>query len=225
VRTNKATSVQAETSNSVFVTGTDTGVGKTRVACELIKQRVALGLRVVAFKPIAAGLIENDRTMVSEDVLAHEAFVNVRVPRALTNPYSFVAPIAPHIAAHDENIVIDIHKIITAYRAVEKLADCVVVEGAGGLLVPLNMQERLTQADLISALTIPVILVVGMRLGCLNHALLTVEALQRRGLNLQGWVANECAGAMPRFEDNLATLQRMIDAPCVDIIRYQLKTD
>ncbi len=210
----------AEKANSVFVTGTDTGVGKTRVVCDLIKQRTTQGLRVAAFKPIAAGLIEHEG-MVSEDVLAHEACVNVHAPRALTNPYSFASPIAPHIAADDEHVVIDIHNIVAAYRALAQLADCVIVEGAGGLLVPFNVQVRLTQADLISALNLPVILVVGMRLGCLNHALLTVEALQRRGLNLQGWVANECAGEMPRFEDNLATLQTMIDAPCVDVIRYQ----
>jgi dethiobiotin synthetase len=205
--------------NSLFVTGTDTGVGKTLISTQLIAERVAQGLRVAPMKPIAAGLIAHQGEQVSEDVLALEAVANVKAPRSLVNPFAYHEPIAPHIAAALEAKPIDIATIQSAFTQLQAISDCVIVEGAGGFLVPLN--DRQTLADLAVALQLPVVLVVGIRLGCLNHALLTAEAIQSRGLKLHGWVANECAGVMPRFEENLATLAQRIQAPCLKVVRYQ----
>jgi dethiobiotin synthetase len=170
-------------------------------------------------KPIAAGLIDCSEQWVSEDVLALEAAANVSAPRALINPFAYHEPIAPHIAAALEGKPIEIATIQSAFNQLRAMSDCVIVEGAGGFLVPLD--DHHTLADIAVALQLPVVLVVGMRLGCLNHALLTVEAIQARGLQLHGWVANECAGVMPRFEENLATLIRCIQAPCLQVVRYQ----
>jgi dethiobiotin synthetase len=204
--------------NSVFVTGTDTGVGKTYISCRMIRERVAAGLRVAAMKPIAAGLIDYEGQRVSEDVIALEQASNVKAPRSLINPFAFTEAIAPHIASDLEGNPIDLAVIQSAFQQLQAVSDCVVVEGAGGFLVPLDAQRTL--ADLAVALQLPVVLVVGMRLGCLNHALLTAEAIAARDLSLAGWIANECAGVMPRFDENLATLKTKIRAPCLEVVRY-----
>lgn len=188
-----------------FITGTDTGIGKTYVACQLIRQYVAQGYRVVGMKPVAAGCELVDDQWVNEDVRLLTEASNVDAPLHLVNPYCFRAPIAPHIAAEQEQVNIQIEVIVQAYQALAELADIVVVEGAGGLLVPLNAQH--TIADLIAHLNIPVIFVVGMRLGCINHALLTLEVMQARGLTIAAWVANPIDKEMLCYQENLLTLQ------------------
>ena len=192
-----------------FITGTDTGVGKTYVACKLIKQFIAQGYKVIGMKPVAAGCDFVNGAWVNEDVLKLEAASNVRAPRALTNPYSFNEPIAPHIAAHLAGVIIDMNAIQHAFFELTKLADIVIVEGAGGLLVPLNDNE--TIADLIVKLNIPVILVAGIRLGCINHAMLTFESIKTHGILLHGWVSNQIEPNMQQLDANISTIAKKID--------------
>lgn len=187
-----------------FITGTDTGVGKTRIACKLIRDYVALGHKVIGMKPVAAGCDLVNGAWVNDDVLKLEAASNVKAPRALVNPYSFNEAIAPHIAAEKAGVEIDIKVIQQAFKKLVSMADVVIVEGAGGFLVPLNDTE--TMADLAIALDIPIILVVGMKLGCINHTLLTIEAIQARNLSLHGWVANRIVPDMPYCDENIAAI-------------------
>lgn len=191
---------------SCFITGTDTGVGKTYMACKLIRHYVGLGYRVVGMKPVAAGCSLENGVWVNEDVQLLTQASNVQAPPALINPYCFHAPIAPHIAAEQAGVAIELDVILKAYTALTQLADIVVVEGAGGLLVPLNADK--TMADLAALLNIPMLLVVGMRLGCINHSLLTVEVMQARQLPLHAWLANAIDPGMLNAEENLQTLQR-----------------
>ena len=190
----------------VFITGTDTGVGKTFVAAALLRGLCDAGLRAVGMKPVAAG-IEPGCT-VNADVAVLEDAGNVDAPLADRNPYAFAAPIAPHLAAASEDRVIDIGVISLAYGRLAAVSDAVVVEGAGGALVPLD--ERRDMLDIAAALGLPVLLVVGMRLGCLNHALMSALAIRARGLTLAGWVANRLPPAMPHAEANIDTLARRI---------------
>ncbi|HSI25021.1 MAG TPA: dethiobiotin synthase [Methylotenera sp.] len=194
-----------------FVTGTDTGVGKTHIACQLIAAYVAQGYKVIGMKPVAAGCELVDGVWVNEDVLKLEAVSNVQAPRELINPYSFKEAIAPHIAAEKEGVEINIEVIQQAFNKLKDIADIVIVEGAGGFLVPLNTMQ--TSADLALALNIPVILVVNMKLGCINHSLLTAEAIQARNLTLHGWVANQLDLNMYALAENEATLAQRIQAP------------
>ncbi|HEX8740931.1 MAG TPA: dethiobiotin synthase [Casimicrobiaceae bacterium] len=186
----------------VFVTGTDTGIGKTRVAVALLAALAASGLRAVGMKPVAAGI--DAGAGVNEDVAALAAAGNVDAPLALRNPYAFSEPIAPHLAARDAGARIDLGVIERAFAALAARADIVVVEGAGGALVPLGAHEDML--DIARVLRLPVLLVVGMRLGCLNHALLSTLAIRARGLTLAGWVANELPPGTARCADNVATL-------------------
>jgi dethiobiotin synthetase len=201
-----------------FVTGTDTGSGKTTIASALIRHFVDQGCKTVGMKPIASGCERINDQLVNEDVTALIQASNVIAPLTLVNPYHFMPAIAPHIAASQVGIHIDMDVILTAYRQLSALTDIVVVEGAGGFLVPVNSHQTL--ADLAVQLNIPIILVVGMRLGCINHALLTVEAIQSRGLHLAGWVANQVDPEMADFEANLESLQARIEAPCLSVVRY-----
>lgn len=187
-----------------FVTGTDTDVGKTHVACQLIEQYIALGLKVVGMKPVAAGCELVDGEWVNEDVQRLTTASNIDASPELVNPYCFKEFIAPHIAAEKAGITIQISKIVDAFKQLSAMADVVIVEGAGGFLVPLDSQTSL--ADLAVALGIPVVLVIGMRLGCINHSLLTVEAVKARGLELQGWIANEIDPEMAMYQENLETI-------------------
>ena len=191
-----------------FVTGTDTGVGKTYVACKLIRDYVAQGHRVIGMKPVAAGGDLVNGQWVNEDMLKLEEASNVKAPRELINPYSFKEAVAPHIAAEKVGVEIKIDVIKQAFQALSKLADIIIVEGAGGFLVPLNNQQSM--ADLPAALDIPVILVVGMKLGCINHSLLTVEAIKARGLSLHGWVANQIEPEMAFYNKNVAIIAEKI---------------
>jgi dethiobiotin synthetase len=201
-----------------FVTGTDTSVGKTHVACKLIQQYAAQGYKVIGMKPVAAGTQLVDGVWVNDDVLQLEAASNVKASRELINPYSFNAAIAPHIAAENAGVEINIDVIQQAFKRLVNMADIVIVEGAGGFLVPLNSAE--TMADLATALSIPVILVVGMRLGCINHSLLSVEAIAARNLTLHGWVANQIDPNMQMLAENEETLDAHIKAPKLFSLAY-----
>ena len=198
---------------SVFVIGTDTGVGKSHVAAALLRGAVAAGHRAVGMKPVAAG-VEADGSC--GDVLALRAASNIVVPAELDNPVLLPDPLSPHLAAQRAGRRITLAPIVAAQRALAERADVVVVEGAGGFLVPLDESPDgplLTGADLAVALGLPLLLVVGLRLGCLNHALLTAEAVRARGLTLAGWVANRVDPDMACADENLAFLARQLGAP------------
>ncbi len=199
-----------------FIAGTDTGVGKTMIATALISHLVAAGQRVVAMKPVSAGCVRTEAGCLNDDVVQLREAANVAVSLDLVNPYAFEPAIAPHIAAQQMGVEIDLARIEQAYRNIAAQADWVIVEGVGGFLVPLNATQ--TAGDLVQRLALPVILVVGMRLGCLNHALLTVEAMQRRDIFVAGWIANRIDPDMMAFEENLASLQARISAPLWGVV-------
>ncbi|MCU0812170.1 MAG: dethiobiotin synthase [Thiobacillaceae bacterium] len=202
----------------VFVTGTDTGVGKTRVSVELVQALRAQGLRVAAMKPVAAGTDQRGGVMINEDVAALTAAANVDADPRWVNPYLFHPPIAPHIAAAQTGVVIDLQVIVDAYSGLAELADVVVVEGVGGFRVPLNATQD--TADLALALGLPLLLVVGLRLGCLNHALLTAEAIAQRKLPWAGWVGNHIDPAMDAQAENVLALRHLLPKPCLGVQPY-----
>ncbi len=208
----------AQVPQGFFVTGTDTGVGKTLVACALLRCCVARGLRATGMKPVAAGAERCGEELRNEDVEALRAAGNVDAPREIVNPYGFALPVAPHIAAAAEGRAIEPHTIDSAYRRLRELSDIDVVDGVGGFLVPLV--KGFDTAALAVRLALPVILVVGMRLGCLNHALLTAEAIAARGLTLRAWVANHIDGDMACAEQNVQALAERLPAPCLGRIPY-----
>jgi dethiobiotin synthetase len=194
----------------VFVTGTDTGVGKTRVAVALLRTLAGAGVRAVGMKPVAAGF--EPGSGANADVLALREAGNVDAPAADRNPYGFADPVAPHLAAEAAGASIVMGDIVAAGERLRRVADALIVEGAGGALVPLDARHDML--DVAAALELPVLLVVGMRLGCLNHALLTELAVRRRGLVLCGWVANHLPPGMPLAERNVDALtQRLGLAP------------
>ena len=209
-----------------FVVGTDTNVGKTYIASALLRYFVANGKNALGMKPVASGCELSEYgiwagQLVNDDVVALYEAGNVEASLQLINPYHFQPAIAPHIAAQKVGVEIDLDLIARSYHVLAEMADVVVVEGAGGFFVPLNDQQTL--ADLAVKLNLPIILVVGMRLGCINHALLTVEAIKARGLTLAGWVANRIDPDMSMFEENLASLQQRIEAPCLSVVGWQEK--
>ncbi|TXS90705.1 dethiobiotin synthase [Parahaliea maris] len=196
-------------SKTWFVTGTDTEVGKTAISCALLQAVARRGLRTAAVKPVAAGCDEQGH---NEDALALQAAMTEDLPYAQVNPVALAPPLAPHIAAAQAGRRLQASRLAGLCRGVSSgPADVVLIEGAGGWRVPLN--DRETLADLARELGGGVILVVGMRLGCINHALLTAEAIARDGLTLAGWVANQCGERMSCHEENVATLQRWLPAP------------
>lgn len=201
----------------VFVAGTDTGVGKTLVAAALLHQAAASGLRCAGVKPVAAGCERQGGRWVNEDALLLQAAATLPLDYAEVNPVALVPAIAPHIAAAQAGIALDAAALAAAVEQVRaRNADLLVVEGAGGWLVPLSARE--TMADLAARLGLPVVLVVGLRLGCLNHALLTARAIAAAGLPLAGWVGNTLDPRMPVREENLATLRALLPAPCLGVI-------
>ena len=198
-----------------FVTGTDTGVGKTLVACALLERFRSAGKAAVGMKPVAAGR-ENGRWV---DVEALCQASGVHAPNGAVNPYAFEPAIAPHIAAERAGAKIDLQKILGAFDALGRLAEVVIVEGAGGFLVPLNARE--TTADLVRVLRTPVVVVVAMRLGCLNHALLTRAAVLAAGVPCAGWVANCATEVMPELEGNVSALAERLQWPLLGKIPYK----
>lgn len=207
----------------VFVAGTDTGVGKTLVATLLLRAFGARGWRTAAMKPVAAGAYRRGGAWINADVEQLRAAASVRSARAVVNPYCFAPPVAPHIAAAEAGVSISLPHIREAYRKLARSADIVVVEGAGGLLVPLG--ARSDAADIVRALALPVVLVVGLRLGCINHALLTVAALQARGLRLAGWIGNCVVPRMARRAENIEALRQRIAAPLLGIVPHGVGGD
>ncbi|NTV71675.1 MAG: dethiobiotin synthase [Azonexaceae bacterium] len=202
-------------SPAYFLTGTDTEIGKTFITCALLQRAGLDGLKAAGLKPIAAGTDEAGR---NDDVEAIRAASNVELPRQIINPYCFAPAIAPHIAAAEAGVGIEFEAIRMSCDEVRQQADLVIVEGVGGFCVPLGAGQN--TADLAVNLGLPVILVVGMRLGCINHALLTAEAIAARGLKLVGWVANRIDPAMSRFDENLATLQTLLPAPLLGVVPF-----
>jgi dethiobiotin synthetase len=206
-----------------FVTGTDTGVGKTLVTAGLLRRLRESGLRVAGMKPIAAGSVAGPEGPANDDALLLQAESSVRHPYATVNPWLFEPAIAPHIAADEAGITIDVTRISAAFETLRAVADVVLAEGAGGFLVPLD--ARRSCAEIPVLLRMDVILVVGLRLGCLNHALLTAEAIAARGLALAGWVGNHIDPGFARFDANVATLEARIAAPCLGIVAHMAKPD
>jgi len=206
-----------------FVTGTDTGVGKTVVSCALLHTLRARGMRAVGMKPVASGCERTHEGMINEDV---EALLRAGDPTATRDDISihrFEPPIAPHLAAALADTRIDIDAIVRSHQALAARFDAVVVEGAGGWLVPLG--DARSFADLAQALRLPVVLVVGMRLGCINHALLSAESILQRGVPLAGWVANSIDPEMACLQENVDTLRARIDAPLLGIIPHLAPAD
>ncbi len=200
-----------------FVTGTDTGVGKTCLTVAMLSRAAAQGLSVVGLKPVAAGCEQRGGEWMNDDALQLMAASNRRLPYQQVNPVALPEAIAPHIAAVRAGRRLSLDRLQGMVRgALQPDVDLTLIEGAGGWRVPLGPQYTL--ADLAVRLQLPVILVVGVRLGCLNHALLTAEAIRRDGLPLAGWIANVIENDMPALEENIQTLRHCMAAPCLGVI-------
>lgn len=205
-----------------FITGTDTNVGKTRIACALLAAFNARGLTTAAFKPVASGCKQTPDGLRNDDALLLQQQASLRTSYDEVNPYAFAPAIAPHLAAQQAEIEIDFTRLRTAYHQLAARAEIVIVEGAGGWLVPLGTNT--TVADLAQTLDLPVILVVGLRLGCLNHALLTTDAIRQRGLTLASWVANSLDPNMTAVQDNISALSERLNAPLLGYLPWSPDT-
>lgn len=200
-----------------FITGTDTEIGKTTAACALLAAARQQGLSCAAVKPVAAGCVRTAQGLRNDDALLLQAQCQPPLGYEQINPLALEPAIAPHLAALECGEPLSVARLLPEAQAVLGLQrDLTVVEGAGGWRVPLNAEETL--ADLAKALRLPVILVVGLRLGCINHALLSAEAIIADGLPLAGWIGNTQEPDMARFEDNLATLTARLPAPCLGVL-------
>ena len=202
----------------IFVTGTDTGIGKTHVACSLIRALRARGIAAVGMKPVASGCEQTAAGLRNADALDLLAASAEASDYDLVNPYAFAEPISPHLAAADAHSTIEPLRIRRAYEDLQAQADFVVVEGVGGWLAPLG--DSLLQVDIVRELDLHVLLVVGLRLGCLNHALLTARAIEADGARLIGWIGNRIDADMLRVEDNIETLKQRIQAPLLGIVEH-----
>lgn len=201
-------------SRAFFIAGTDTDVGKTTVAAGLLHAARLAGLSTAAVKPIASGCVMTPDGLRNSDALALLGECSLALDYAQVNPFAFAPAIAPHIAAREAGVALTAERLADAVRPVlDCAADFTLVEGAGGWRVPLNAEQYLSALPV--SLDLPVILVVGVRLGCINHAVLTAEAIARDGLPLAGWVANIIDPATSRLEENLATLAELLPAPCI----------
>lgn len=196
-----------------FITGTDTGVGKTLVSIALLKRFAGAGYRVAGMKPVASGCVATAQGLRNDDALRLLANASVPLDYATVNPYAFEPPVAPHLAARQCAVSIDGQTIQAAFRSLQRQVDCVIVEGVGGWRVPINPSE--TMADVAGLLGLPVILVAGIRLGCINHALLTVSAIQQAGMPLAGWVANRLDPDCLLADEIIQSLQQAIGAPLI----------
>ena len=200
-----------------FVAGTDTEIGKTTIACGLLEAGNQRGWRTLALKPVAAGAEPSEDGPRNDDAVALMQSASVKLSYEQVNPVLFEPPIAPHIAAQQVGRRLTVSQLAGYCRgSLMTPNDLALVEGAGGWRVPLSGRETL--ADLAVELQLPVILVDGMKLGCLNHALLTAEAIRRDGLQLAGWVANTVDGEMSCFEENVETLRQLLPAPCLGVV-------
>ena len=203
---------------SCFITGTDTGIGKTLVSSALLHALTRTGLQSTGMKPIAAGVELIHGELQNEDVVSLAAESSMMLPRELTTPYLLREAAAPHIAAALEQVQIEPAHLLRCYEQVAQQSEAVVVEGVGGFRVPLT--DTFDTADLAAQLQLDIILVVGLRLGCINHALLTAEAIAARGLHLAGWVANQIDVTMPHQEANLQALRDRLPAPLLGVLPW-----
>jgi len=214
-----ARTVTTQRPTGIFVTGTDTGVGKTLVCVSLVKALVGHGLRVAVMKPIASGSEHTPQGLRNGDALALARASNVAVPYEAINPYCFEPAISPHIAAEEAGIEIDPSRIRQSFNTLAGSADFVVVEGAGGWYAPIS--ESHAMSSLPGWLDIPVLLVVGLRLGCLNHALLTKRAIEAEGVSFAGWVANSLDPALERPAENLSSLERLLGTEPLAVFPFE----
>lgn len=202
--------------NGLFITGTDTGCGKTEVSLGLMAAGQVQGLRVLGMKPVASGCDPSPTGLRNGDALRLQAQGSRSAPYELVNPYAFASPIAPHLAAAEHGTEIETGPILDAYHTLAAGCDLMIVEGIGGWRVPLS--PRLSVCDLPKVLDLPVILVVGLKLGCINHAVLTAESIHAQGSSLHGWVANRIDPNMQAVDVTLATLAAILQAPCLGVI-------
>lgn len=202
----------------IFITGTDTDVGKTVVACALVRGLRALDRRVAVMKPVASGAARTPQGLRNADALALMTAAGSDLPYERVNPYCFEPPVSPHIAAKEAGIDVDTPRIKQDYDTLAAASDWVVVEGAGGWFAPIN--DHQTMADLAWALSIPALLVVGLKLGCLNHAQLTRIGIEAHGVTFAGWIANGVDPDMARAAENLAALERLLGEPALAVIGY-----
>ena len=211
--------------DSLFVTGTDTGVGKTLASCTLLHALRARGLRAVGMKPLASGSDATPDGLRNEDALALQAASDPRPRYEDVNPYALPLPLAPELAARDAGIEVALAPMLAAHARLAAQSDVVVVEGVGGWAAPLS--PSLDQADLVRALgdDVPVVLVVGLRLGCLNHAYLSARAIAADGCRLAGWIGTGVDPGMARIDDNRALLAARLQAPCLGWLPWQPAPD
>ena len=208
---------------SVYVTGTDTGIGKTLASCTLLHALRGHGLRVAGMKPVASGCERIDGGWKNADALALQAAGTPGIEYADINPFALEQPLAPELAARDAGIEVALPPILAAYARLADRSDALIVEGVGGWAAPFS--PSLMQADLVRALRVPTVLVVGLRLGCLNHALLSARAIAADGIHLAGWIASHVDPAMERVEDNLAMLRARLPAPCWGVLPHAPDAD
>ena len=204
--------------NGLFITGTDTGCGKTEITLGLMHALQQRGETVVGMKPVASGAQPTAEGLRNEDALRIQRQGSREIPYAQINPFVYEPPVAPHLAAEASGLPIDPQVVREGFEVLSGQADRVVVEGVGGWLVPLG--STLTLADLAVRLQLPVILVVGLRLGCINHALLSAAGIRQSGARLLGWIGNQVEPAMAAREGNLRTLREMIAAPCLGVVPW-----
>ena len=206
-----------------YVTGTDTGIGKTHSSAALLHALRARGLRATGMKPVASGCERIDGTWKNADALALLDASDPRPAYADCNPFALPLPLAPELAARDAGVDVGLQAILDAHARLAASADAVVVEGVGGWAAPLS--SSLMQADLVRALELPVVLVVGLRLGCLNHALLSARAIAADGCRLIGWIANAIDPGMEAVDDNVAMLAARLPAPCWGRLPFESAAD
>jgi len=205
---------------AVFIAGTDTGIGKTHAACTLLHALRAAGYSACGMKPVASGCFETPEGLRNDDALALQAASSTVAPYALTNPIALRDPLSPHLAAAHAGVEISLAPLRAAFDQLSGTHQKVVVEGVGGWLVPLA--PGLLAADIAKQWRLPVILVVGLRLGCLSHALLTARTIEADGCRLLGWIGNGVDPAMDALDENLATLRELLPAPCLGVLPHGL---
>ena len=204
--------------STFFVAGTDTGIGKTHATCALLHALRAGGLNVCGMKPVASGCAETAEGLRNDDALALQAASSAPMPYEWINPIALRDPLSPHLAAAHEGVEIGLAPLHEAFERLRNMHDAVLVEGVGGWLVPLS--RGLMTSDIARQWQLPVILVVGLRLGCLNHALLTARAIATDGCRLIGWIGNRIDPEMAAVEENLTTLRQLLPAPCLGVLPY-----
>ena len=207
-----------KTTRGIFVTGTDTEVGKTFVSIALLDMLRHQGVRTAAMKPVASGAKKINDKYLNDDALQLQQAAGIDAPYARVNPFVFPEAIAPHIAAARAGVEIDFETIKQSFQRLSEQSDFILVEGVGGWLAPLNRQQ--TVADLAIEMALPVLLVVGMRLGCINHALLSARAIEQSGAKLLGWIANKAQGNYPCVDENIEAIAQWLDAPLLATLAY-----